>query len=163
RPAAVELYESVVGFRQRTFLERWGFAATANLITWKSVFERLGPFDERLKSGGDLEWGQRVRGSGLGQVYADDAVVEHPARDSVAALVVKTRRVAGGLEDVARKRGEGVLHFLADAAKDALPLRVLAGSWRDERLRGARAKLTFVALGLLVGWVRIAERLRVRF
>ena len=41
RPTATELYESVTAFRQREYVERWSFGATANLFTFRRVFARI--------------------------------------------------------------------------------------------------------------------------
>ncbi len=96
RPNASELYESIVGFRQSDYLIREHFAATANLFTYRSVFDTVGPFNPQLRSGGDVEWGQRVFAAGYRQQFAPDAVVHHRARRSVADLMQRCRRVAGG-------------------------------------------------------------------
>ena len=96
RPTAAELYESVAGFRQQEYVDRWRFGATANLFTRASVFDRVGPFDERLRSLGDREWGRRVFDQGFTQRYADAARVRHPARRSVRALLRRARRMTGG-------------------------------------------------------------------
>ena len=60
RPNPVELYESLVSHRQKEYVMDKKFGATANMFTFRSVFEKVGLFNTRLKSRGDLEWGQRV-------------------------------------------------------------------------------------------------------
>lgn len=97
RPTAVELYDSATHMRQGETIARQGFAATANLFVQRRVFDTVGPFAERLKSGGDREWGERAAAHGYLPGYADTAVVYHPARRSLTALIAKTRRVKGGL------------------------------------------------------------------
>jgi len=99
-PTAAELFEIVAALPQRTFIERWRFAATANLFTTRRTMDAVGPFSESLKSGGDFEWGNRVHAAGLSLVYADDAVVAHPARDTIAALEARARRIQGGAHDI---------------------------------------------------------------
>ena len=88
-------YESAFAFRQEDNV-RHGHGATANLFVHRQVFERVGPFDAALQSGGDFEFCQRAVQGGCRLVYAAAAVVGHPARDSLAALLRKNRRVAGG-------------------------------------------------------------------
>ncbi|MCA1631767.1 MAG: glycosyltransferase family 2 protein [Acidobacteria bacterium] len=68
RPTAVELYEARTALTQKLYVEEGRFGATANLFAFRDTFARVGLFDEELKSGGDLEWGQRVAGSGYGLV-----------------------------------------------------------------------------------------------
>lgn len=70
-----------------------GFGATANLFVRRSVLEAVGGFDERLRSGGDLEFGLRATAAGHRLVYASDAVVEHPARAAGAELAAKSLRL----------------------------------------------------------------------
>ena len=94
RRTAVELFEAVFAFPQEKFLT-WGFGATANLVTTRATIDQVGPFDQRLMSGGDMEWGQRVRALGFAQRYGPDVCVFHAARRTFAQLWTKTIRVAG--------------------------------------------------------------------
>lgn len=91
-----EWFEFVQGFPQENYL-RTGFAVTANMVTRRAVFDRIGDFDASLLSGGDAEWGRRVRSAGLGQRFLSDAVVHHPARDTWDELATKTRRTTTGI------------------------------------------------------------------
>jgi cellulose synthase/poly-beta-1,6-N-acetylglucosamine synthase-like glycosyltransferase len=96
RPTSAEVYQMMVGFQQQKLLEIRKYGVTANLITRASVIEAVGNFDERLKSGGDMEWGRRVYNKGLIQKFAPELIVYHPARSSVSELCSQARRVAGG-------------------------------------------------------------------
>lgn len=91
-----EWFEFVQGFPQEQYL-RTGFAVTANMVTRRTVVERIGEFDATLMSGGDAEWGRRVRSAGLVQRYLPDAVVHHPARDTWNELRTKTVRTTTGI------------------------------------------------------------------
>ena len=80
--ATASLFEwhSVVNeVNQERFISCFHFAATANLITTRDVFERVGAFNPALYSGGDFEWGRRAWSIGVAQRYAEDAVVQHLA------------------------------------------------------------------------------------
>lgn len=112
---ACELYEAVHGFPQSRYLADQRFAATANMVTWRRVFDQVGFFDASLRSRGDAEWGQRVAAAGGVQRYAEDAVVEHPARSTWAELMRKVRRVAHGRIEADRGRGMGARHFMGIA------------------------------------------------
>lgn len=96
RPTAVELYDMVMGLRQDSNIARFDFAATANMFTRRVVMDRVGPFNSTLKSGGDLDWGRRATESGAPGHYAELAVVRHPARESLSAIIRQQRRHAGG-------------------------------------------------------------------
>jgi glycosyltransferase involved in cell wall biosynthesis len=104
-PTATELYDSMIHFNMKMYIEKKNFTGAGNLFTFKRVFHRVGYFDSDLQSGGDYEWGQRATACGYPLIYADDVRVAHPAISSFAQLLRKTRRVARGLEQVDRKRG----------------------------------------------------------
>ena len=108
-PNPCEYWDSAVRLNQRAYVERSGFAATANLFADVTVFARIGPFRADLLSGGDREFGTRLGRAGERLSYAPDAVVEHPARATLGALYRKTVRLA---------RGHDALHAL-----DAMPSR----------------------------------------
>ena len=96
----VELYESLMGLSQQTFVGQHHYGATANMFTRPAVFERVGLFNTQLKSSGDVEWGQRVYAAGYSQIYADSVRIAHPARRSFAQLSRQASRHAGGFYDL---------------------------------------------------------------
>lgn len=55
---AVELYENYGAFTQQQNIEQFRFGVTANLFTFKSVFEPVGNFNSQLKSNGDRSYHQ---------------------------------------------------------------------------------------------------------
>lgn len=90
-PTDVELYEKVFGFEQERYVRRKRFAAGANIITTKEVFEKVGPFlNGKLPE--DLEWGQRASALGFRIGFAGDALVRHPARRTWSDLRWKINR-----------------------------------------------------------------------
>ncbi|CAN5824327.1 hypothetical protein BH23CYA1_BH23CYA1_21190 [soil metagenome] len=107
-PTAVELFELTTAFPQAEHLEQMKYGATANLFTWDSVVQKVGNFDETLKSGGDLDWGIRVYEAGYQQVYAEEVRLKHPARFSFKEIRQKTIRLAGGHYDLLER---GLYHF----------------------------------------------------
>ena len=96
-----EIYEKTFSFDQE-LTATWGGAITANMITWKKNFYTVGLFDSSLTSGGDNEWARRAEAVGIKVIYAKEALVYHPARDSIQDLIKKKRRVAAGLLKVNR-------------------------------------------------------------
>lgn len=96
-------------FQQRRYVEEWSFAATANVFVTREVFDRVGPFNPELKSGGDTDWGTRLVGSGGRLVFAPQVVVDHPARSSWRELGRKSVRVANGIVDRTQHLGRGAL------------------------------------------------------
>ena len=102
RPTMVEVYESVCSHRQVDYLRRRRFGATANMLTTRAVLEKVGAFDPRLKSLGDVDWGVRVFEAGFRQVYAEDARVDHPARRTLSEFRVRSARMTGGFRDLGK-------------------------------------------------------------
>src|SRR5690606_627510 len=97
---AAELFDLVYGFQQRKNIDEKKFSVTANLIVRKYVFDTVGVFNENLKSKGDCEWCNRAVSNGFSIYYESRCVVVHPARRSLKDLISKTRRIAGGQNDI---------------------------------------------------------------
>lgn len=151
RPTSVELYESVCSFRQEHYLRRLRFGATANVFTTRAAVDRVGIFDARLKSLGDVDWGVRVSEAGLGQVYADEVVVDHPARRTLAEFRRRSARMTGGFRDLGRTGRWPLRRRLRYAATGLPPVgRVLFGRGIGGPVRRARI--------LWVGAVVVAVR-----
>jgi hypothetical protein len=93
-----------VGFDQQNYVERHRYAATANCFFTREALAAAGPFDARLRSGGDREWGQRAARHGVAWSYAARAVVRHPARSDLKELLRKRQRQVGGAWTVAATR-----------------------------------------------------------
>ena len=96
RPNFWERYEQSFSFPVETYLEDKHFAPTCALAVRREVFDEVGRFDERLESGGDKEFGQRVHRAGFEQGYAENVTASHPARDSWDALRSKALRIGRG-------------------------------------------------------------------
>ncbi|MEM6393904.1 MAG: glycosyltransferase family A protein [Planctomycetota bacterium] len=113
RPTSVELLELAVGLPQQQYVEASGFAATANLVTWRSVMDRVGGFDASIKSGGDREWGARAAAAGCRLVYAEDVGGGAPGEADMAGAHRAQPTDRGG--DV-RDAGGGVASAFAGCA-----------------------------------------------
>ncbi|HYO46239.1 MAG TPA: glycosyltransferase [Gemmatimonadota bacterium] len=162
RPTAVELYDMLTNLDQRTYVRAGRFGATANLFVRRAVFDTVGSFDPVTRSGGDVEWGQRAVAQGFALDYADEARVDHPARESWWELSAMVRRRIGGVHDL-RERActflgidRGILGGMIPPVRYSLALS------RDPRLGtvGERAKVVIVAFA--VRYLEAAERLRLR-
>ncbi len=100
---------------------REGFGATANLFVRREVFDAVGPFDARLRSGGDYEHGRRATRAGFPIALAEDAVVVHPCRSTYGELFRKAERVGFGVGQLMRIDGTGA-RALGERALDRLSL-----------------------------------------
>lgn len=90
-------FDATTAFPVEAYVERQNYAPTCCLLVRRTVVDDVGPFDARLVSGGDSEFGHRVADAGYEQAYAPDACLYHPVRDSLAALLLKEIRVGKGL------------------------------------------------------------------
>jgi GT2 family glycosyltransferase len=121
-----EAFERVFAFDNRTYVERKGFTATANLICRRDVFDAVGGF--RVGVPEDVEWCHRARDAGYRIGYAPAAVVGHPARRTWSELARKWARLTEEGFGLARRRPLGRLRWLVKAL--ALPLSAVAHSPR---------------------------------
>jgi len=120
-PTSVELYEVFNAFQQHKYVQNDHFGATANLFTFRKVFEEIGLFDPTLKSGGDVEWGNRVFVAGYPQLYSEEALVKHPARKTFQELKKKLIRTTGGDYILKTKKGYNNLNFLIELIRFLIP------------------------------------------
>ncbi len=161
RASAVELFEIATALRQREYVERGGFAATANVFVRRDVFERVGGFDEAVKSGGDVEWGQRAAAAGCRLVYADDVCVRHPARATVGELHRRTARIIGGVHDM---RGRKACRFLGIDRHPVLdfvpPVRYALTAMRHPELRTVGERARVAGVTVLARYMEAWERWR---
>lgn len=91
-----------------------GRAVTANLFLRRELFDRLEGFDGSLANGGDQEFVSRSVTAGARLVFAREATVLHPARESA-------RELLGKLWTVSRRQGTRVAR--AGVRPDGLTLR----------------------------------------
>ncbi len=95
-PNIWEEYNQRTGFPIKTYMEKDGFAGAGCIFVRKVVFEEIGLFDNRLKSNGDREFGNRVRDAGFKMYYNHDNVMRHPARSSLYSFYKKIVRTSTG-------------------------------------------------------------------
>lgn len=111
KPNLIELYDSLFFLQQKRYIEDIKFAVTANLFTFREVFDKVGLFNETLRSGGDGEWGKRVFNHDYNIVYSADAIINHPARYELSDLYKKIKRVTGGKFLREKRADESFLRF----------------------------------------------------
>lgn len=160
-PTPIEAYEVVRGFPQRRYATESGWAATANLVTTRAVYDAVGPFDERLRSGGDAEWGSRATGQGFRLRFDAEVRVRHPARVSLAEYYAKLVRVHQGAHDRAGLDGRRSPVRLKRASL-VPPLGAVRRSNRPDVLPGLRGRVAYVVGEFFVRYAAVAATLRVR-
>jgi glycosyltransferase involved in cell wall biosynthesis len=149
-PTFAEHYDLALAFPQRHYIEVQGYSVTANLIVPRRILDHAGPFDATLKSGGDKEWCQRAVGRGFALRYADDVIVAHPARSSVAELVAKRQRQVGGVLDKALRRYPKPIAYARVLSKECAPpiARLMRMRVDRDRPLSSRAYRTWVVLAV---------------
>jgi glycosyltransferase involved in cell wall biosynthesis len=159
-PTAVELYDSMYFLRQKYYVETLNFGATANLFTFKDVFENVGLFNSQLKSGGDQEWGRRVFASGYAQVYSEDTCIAHPARKDLKELQKKMARVVEGIFYLENQNKLSKIEFFQGIIKDLKPsLRQILEIFSNTNIKSTRRKLALIkviySLKIIKVWNKI--------
>jgi glycosyltransferase involved in cell wall biosynthesis len=162
-PSIPALVDFARHYLDQEFLVGNGFGATANLWVRRDVFGRVGPFNERLLSGGDHEFGMRAAAAGATLVYRRDVVVTHAPRDRARELARKQFRLGYGsaqhlyfAEGPLRERAHVCLHpgaylphrrLFGQARLEAAGYR--PGAWRS--LRMLAVNYLFAQLPMIAG------------
>lgn len=166
-PTPVELYESVTAFPQESLLQKFHGGATANVFTWRYVIDKVGNFNSRLKSNGDMEWGKRVFLAGFEQVYAPEVQVKHPARQTFVELRKRTIRLAGGVFDFHIKPEDSFIQrqkMFARLLLDDLtpPINFIVNTFNNPDLKSWTYKLKISSIIFYVRYISAWEKTRLK-
>lgn len=140
KPNPIEYADSISYLRQWDYVTQEHYAAGANLFTRRQVLDQVGEFEERLLNLGDQEWGQRVDAEGWQVVFCPGAIVHHPARSTLKALLSKGRRQARASVKLAQLRSD----MLPQANFLPLGWEFWKAVWSDRNLPILAQKLRFV-------------------
>lgn len=162
KPTAVELFEKEFTFTQEKFIRIGKQASTSNVFTYAKVINKIGGFNQDLKSTGDFEWSHKVAKAGYLLAYSHEACVYHPTRRTWKAIAKRTRRIAGGKHDKLTNSGFTVKKFLAETTRAALPLRRTRQIIRMKNVGLADKAKIFTVL-VYVGIIETTERLTLQF
>ncbi|MBE9158244.1 glycosyltransferase family 2 protein [Nodosilinea sp. LEGE 06152] len=166
-PSLVELYQMVSLFPQERYLKIFKGGATANVLVRRSVIKDVGPFNQSLKSFGDLEWGGRVFQAGYAQIYAEDVRVRHPARPTWDALRRRTMRTAGGMYDHFIRPEDSWLQQTKMLgrliAQDLIPpVNFTISNFKNPTLKTLKQRLGVSVLLMGLRYVSALEKVRLR-
>ena len=134
-----QAFETVFAFRQKDYIEKQGFAVTANLATTRRVFAAVGDFRVGLSE--DKDWCQRAVRAGFTLVYVDAMAVSHPTRSDWPALRKKWLRLTE--ESFALHLADGGSSASWAVRSVAVLLSALPHSvkiWGSPKLNGARER-----------------------
>lgn len=162
RPSVIEKYNQLYGFPQKWLVSHGGGSVTANLFTYKYVFDKVGGFDDKLMSMGDKLWGMKAQGAGFLIAYVENVLVQHPPRN-LAELVKKEKR-HGGAAVIRKAPAHPVklyLKFLYEFRPRLSAVKFMFGRNRNKDRR-IKDRLTIPFLRYYLLLVRAYEALRVR-
>jgi GT2 family glycosyltransferase len=148
--------------RQRFLVEKLGVAACANLFVRRSAFDQVGLFDTDLMSFGDGDWVRRAVRQGAKLIFAAEAVVYHPRRESFAAMNAKVRRLAGDKIVELRKRGVGGLGLFREVFRSSpVDPKLYAGLFVAGKKAGMLSLLARLPRVLMLPAGAMVEKVRV--
>ncbi len=81
---AAKIYDSLTNIRMRHAIETRKVAKTASLFVNKAVFDKVGPFVEGIRSGGDVRWTNKATQAGFQLLFCEEAKVYKVARSYIA-------------------------------------------------------------------------------
>ncbi|MBD2038534.1 glycosyltransferase family 2 protein [Leptolyngbya sp. FACHB-321] len=162
KPTAVEVYDSINFLRQEHYIKALHFGATANVFTFKQMFDVVGLFNADLKSGGDQEWGNRVFAAGYTQVYAEEACVAHPARHELSELKQKVTRVTEGHYNLKSQDKGLYLPYLKEIFIDISPsikdIKDIVKAFLNQNLHGLEKKMEFIYVILSLKYAKAGKK-----
>ena len=162
-PTAIEVFDSITNLQQQKYVTTDHYGATANLFTFKKIFDEVGYFNSHLKSGGDAEWGRRVFASGYLVIYADNSCVAHPARNSLEELTKKVIRQTGGSYDRDADNKHPFIKSLVHLANFKPPLRsAFRKAFLSDSSRKKTQKIKLFLIIILIYYVSFFEKLRLQ-
>lgn len=115
-----EFYDSFINIQMQRSVNKNNVAKTTNLFFTKHVLQKIGPFPEGLRSGGDVRWtGLAVR-SGLTLTFSRHAQVFMQPR-GYKGLLKKCYRVAKGQPQIWRENNTFFRNFIKKTVLSFLP------------------------------------------
>ena len=168
-PNAAEIFDKIVNLQQEKYVEEKHYGATANLFTYKQIFQDVGLFNAELKSGGDADWGNRVFAHGYEIIYAANVLVLHPARNTLKQLAKKVLRQTGGTFDRDRQNSDSdrqklssnqILSYLVQLRP---PLRsAIRKSISAQELKDVFSKIKLTLIIIIIHYLRLREEVRLQ-
>lgn len=156
-----ELFDKNAYLKQQEYANS-KYAATANLITTKNIFDNLNGFKE-LISGGDNEFCKRATSNGYHIDYDPRFLIKHPMRGSYKEHIIKAIRLGKGhgqLIRVSSSKKIKIKLIMKNLLGVILPLhqfRIFCFIIKTEKI----SSYNFLRLLFLVWHVGIIQRLKI--
>ena len=158
KPTIIEAYNIIYGFPQKGLIDSGGGSVTANLFSYRYVFERVGYFDENLMSMGDKYWGMLAQVAGFQVHLVENVIVEHPPRN-LTELIQKEKRHGGVVKKTFNNKIMLYLYFVYQLRPHFSALTFMFSQSKEIRIID-RISIPFLRHFLLI--VRAYENLKVQ-
>ena len=153
--STAEIFDSITALQVKKNIETRQLTVTANLFTYRYVFDSIGFFDSTLKSGGDFKWTKKATDSGFKLVYSSRAEILHPAR-KLNSLVKKSYRVGTGQLEVQLDQNVAMSSIVVNSFRNLLPPNPW-GYWQFVCKSGSdEARRRFISICLIAWFCSIA-------
>ena len=174
KPTAIEFYDSITYLDQKHNVQKSHFSATANLFAFTKIFKDVGFFNDDLKSGGDMDWGNRAFQKGYNIIFSGQVRVKHPARSSLKKLLTRAIRVAGGYYDRFHSHSSTSKNTCPSESQNPdlsqyiwlrlkPPIKYIKWKLADERISGGLVrKMAFSFLVVIVNYAVALELIRLK-
>ncbi|MEO3407307.1 glycosyltransferase family A protein [Mucilaginibacter sp. CAU 1740] len=130
-----ELYEKIYAFNEDIYVHQDGTGVTGNMFSYRHVFDAVGVFRDDLMSGGDYEWSIRAKDNGYKIKYAEDVIVNHPARQNISELIKKAKKIGGGQSGFNpppdQNKFQAIVSFLYDLRPPIKSIKLIAQKGKD--------------------------------
>jgi len=155
QPTVLEIYDAILSLNQERFVKQMKFAATANMLTFRHLFQEIGKFNPQLLSGGDRLWGNQAYQGGYQPIYCEKAIVEHPGSQNLRVFLNRVRRIEGGHYCLG-----SIPSPATDNTKEPQGVSFEFDVYRQPLLGKRRSRIQFYLLLKLIEKVKMLERLR---
>ena len=163
KPRSYEMYEEIIDFNQKYFVEVSHSSCTSNLFVRKTIFDKIGYFDDEFKSLGDYAFTKKASDAGFNLSYSDKPIVFHPTRDSFKSFIKKQERIAGGVYILLKNRSSNIFDlFIKIFTSDILDSIRSAKSLQRENLT-LISKIKLILLINLVHQIALWEQIKIVF
>ncbi len=163
-PTAIEIWDTIFGLNQRRFVEINKFAATANVFVRRSVIEDVGAMNPDFRAGNDVEWSRRIQEKGYKLIYADDAVVKHPARRTLGELSRRFLHYTAGWYQRETRDGFPGVGYVASLFLHLLPPVVtVIRLWNEPEIKEIKSiekRIKVIGVSLFIRYLTTLERIR---
>lgn len=150
-PTIFEQYDDFTYLLQKMYVNRLCFAATANMMSYKYIFDDIGGFSTHVHMCDDREWGQRAVEHGYTLYYDNYTRVYHPTRSTHNDLYKKEYRIATGMllhpNNLPKYKLKGLFSKLPELPPIVKVYKLRHVSYTQ--------KMKFIYIWLTLAWVRI--------